>query len=121
MIVQVYRGKLKEKYGGGEVAVKVQRPNVLCQVALDLYVMRFLAGTVVKSWQSVRWFFCTSLVVHFHPQSIVSGQPLNCAVDGLHVLNSCSRYAHLPLYLAALLRLHVSVLLPESNRLSWTA
>lgn len=48
---KVYKGKLREAYGGAEVAVKVQRPGVLSQVSLDLYVMRFLANTVVKSWQ----------------------------------------------------------------------
>jgi predicted unusual protein kinase regulating ubiquinone biosynthesis (AarF/ABC1/UbiB family) len=37
-IGQVYKGKLREN--GMEVAVKVQRPNVLENVALDLYVMR---------------------------------------------------------------------------------
>lgn len=37
-IGQVYKGKLRKN--GIEVAVKVQRPNVLENVALDLYVMR---------------------------------------------------------------------------------
>jgi len=37
-IGQVYRGKLRKN--GIEVAVKVQRPNVLESVSLDLYVMR---------------------------------------------------------------------------------
>ncbi|KXZ44555.1 hypothetical protein GPECTOR_65g173 [Gonium pectorale] len=37
---QVYRGKLRQEYGGGEVAVKVQRPAVLETVALDIYIMR---------------------------------------------------------------------------------
>eukprot|EP00536_Pseudo-nitzschia_multiseries_P000003 jgi/Psemu1/177887/e_gw1.2.292.1 len=37
-IGQVYRGKLRKN--GMEVAVKVQRPNVLESVSLDLYVMR---------------------------------------------------------------------------------
>jgi len=37
-IGQVYKGKLRSN--GMEVAVKVQRPNVLENVALDLYVMR---------------------------------------------------------------------------------
>ena len=37
-IGQVYKGKLRTN--GMEVAVKVQRPNVLENVALDLYVMR---------------------------------------------------------------------------------
>ncbi len=37
-IGQVYKGRLRQN--GMEVAVKVQRPNVLENVALDLYVMR---------------------------------------------------------------------------------
>ena len=40
---QVYRGKLRPEFGGGEVAVKVQRPGVLLSVALDLFLMRWLA------------------------------------------------------------------------------
>ena len=51
---QVYRGLLREAYGGGEVAVKVQRPNVLSQVALDLYVARLLAIYVFPKIQKVR-------------------------------------------------------------------
>lgn len=37
---QVYRGVLIDALGGGEVAVKVQRPRILADVALDLYLMR---------------------------------------------------------------------------------
>ena len=37
---QVYRGKLRDEYGGSEVAVKVQRPGVLESAALDIFVMR---------------------------------------------------------------------------------
>eukprot|EP00798_Chlamydomonas_sp_ICE-L_P016541 gene16541-22770_t len=37
---QVYRGKLNEEWGGAEVAIKVQRPNVLESAALDIFVMR---------------------------------------------------------------------------------
>lgn len=43
---QVYRGVLRD---GTEVAVKVQRPQVLLSVALDLYMMRSLAPT----WQRI--------------------------------------------------------------------
>lgn len=38
-IGQVYRGKL---IGGTEVAVKVQRPNILKEISLDLYLLRKL-------------------------------------------------------------------------------
>lgn len=37
---QVYRARLREAYGGQEVAVKVQRPDVLPTVALDLFIIR---------------------------------------------------------------------------------
>jgi len=37
---QVYKGRLHDKYGGGEVAVKVQRPGVLEEAALDIYLLR---------------------------------------------------------------------------------
>ena len=41
---QVYRGQLRGEYGGGEVAVKVQRPAVQESVALDLLLMRRFAA-----------------------------------------------------------------------------
>ena len=37
---QVYKGRLLEKFGGTEVAVKVQRPRVLQDAALDIYLLR---------------------------------------------------------------------------------
>ena len=40
---QVYRGRVRDMYGGGEVAVKVQRPQVQASVALDLHLMRRFA------------------------------------------------------------------------------
>ena len=39
-IGQVYKGTLRD---GRQVAVKVQRPNILDEIALDLYVLRLLA------------------------------------------------------------------------------
>lgn len=41
---QVYRGVLTPAYGGGEVAVKVQRPSVRAEAGVDLYLMGRLAG-----------------------------------------------------------------------------
>lgn len=40
---QVYRGRLRT---GEEVAVKVQRPNLLPTITLDLYLLRWLAGWI---------------------------------------------------------------------------
>jgi hypothetical protein len=44
--VQVYRATLVPELGGGDVAVKVQRPGVLAAVALDLFLIRHLAGAM---------------------------------------------------------------------------
>lgn len=44
-IGQVYKATLKD---GREVAVKVQRPNILSEIALDLYVLRLLAPLQVR-------------------------------------------------------------------------
>ena len=41
---QVYKGRLRGEYGGGQVAVKVQRPDVHKSVALDLLLMRRFAA-----------------------------------------------------------------------------
>ena len=41
--MQVYRATLAPQYGGGEVAVKVQRPRLREAIALDLFLMRRLA------------------------------------------------------------------------------
>lgn len=43
---QVYKARLRPAFGGGEVAVKVQRPDVLEQVCLDLYLMRQAAEAI---------------------------------------------------------------------------
>jgi predicted unusual protein kinase regulating ubiquinone biosynthesis (AarF/ABC1/UbiB family) len=43
---QVYRGKLKET--GEEVAIKVQRPNILPSIALDLHILRIIAPIFQK-------------------------------------------------------------------------
>lgn len=45
-IGQVYRGTLKKD--GKEVAVKVQRPGILGEIALDLHIMRLLTPLQVK-------------------------------------------------------------------------
>lgn len=44
-IGQVYRGTLID---GRDVAVKVQRPNILSEIALDLYLLRLLTPVQVK-------------------------------------------------------------------------
>jgi aarF domain-containing kinase len=45
---QVYRATLSPAYGGGEVAIKVQRPGVLEGVCLDLLLVRRAAGWITR-------------------------------------------------------------------------
>ena len=49
-IGQVYRGTLKD---GREVAIKVQRPNILDQIALDLYLLRLITPFQTKLSNSI--------------------------------------------------------------------
>lgn len=48
---QVYRGRLKT---GEEVAIKVQRPDLVRRITLDIYIMRSLAQWVKKNVPRVR-------------------------------------------------------------------
>ncbi|MBH8556315.1 AarF/ABC1/UbiB kinase family protein [Nostocaceae cyanobacterium CENA357] len=48
---QVYRGKLQT---GEEVAVKVQRPDLRDRIAIDLYILRYLAGRAQKTFKRIR-------------------------------------------------------------------
>ena len=48
--MQVYKGTLR--VGGQAVAVKVQRPGVREQIALDVYILRRLLA-FVRQWRKV--------------------------------------------------------------------
>lgn len=48
---QVYKGKLKT---GEVVAIKVQRPGLAGQIALDIYILRSLAAWIKKTIKSIR-------------------------------------------------------------------
>lgn len=48
---QVYKGKLKT---GEEVAVKVQRPDLIGDISLDVYIMRSLAGWAQNNFKAIR-------------------------------------------------------------------
>lgn len=60
--VQVYRATLAAQYGGGEVAVKVQRPALRRSIALDLFLMRRLA-LFVRTIPEVSLLFSALLLV----------------------------------------------------------
>ena len=46
-LLQVYRGTLKDA-NQTSVAVKIQRPGILAEIALDLYVLRLV--TPAQTW-----------------------------------------------------------------------
>ena len=48
---QVYQGRLKT---GEKVAIKVQRPDLIRRITLDIYIMRFLSSLVQKNVKRVR-------------------------------------------------------------------
>lgn len=48
---QVYRGRLKT---GEEVAIKVQRPDLVKRITLDIYIMRSISGWVKQNVKRVR-------------------------------------------------------------------
>jgi len=48
---QVYKGKLKT---GEDVAVKVQRPDLIGDISLDVYIMRSLAGWAQNNFKAIR-------------------------------------------------------------------
>lgn len=50
-LLQVYRGVLRK--GGQSVAVKVQRPGVRESIALDIYILRWLAGELLLLLQVI--------------------------------------------------------------------
>ena len=68
--MQVYRARLTQQYGGGEVAVKVQRPEVRKSVALDLLLMRQLAVFAQRFPQA-----CTG--AHYAAHSMLSRKGSN--------------------------------------------
>ncbi len=47
---QVYKGRLRSN--GKEVAVKVQRPGVREQIALDVYILRY-GLALLRSWRKL--------------------------------------------------------------------
>lgn len=48
--MQVYKGRLRSN--GKQVAVKVQRPGVREQIALDVYLLRS-AAAILRAWRKL--------------------------------------------------------------------
>jgi aarF domain-containing kinase len=79
---QVYRAKLTEEYGGGYVAVKVQRPGVMERIALDTLLMRRATELIATiptfsdTWSDVlddwagRFFQVRAAVIHTTKETV---------------------------------------------------
>lgn len=80
---QVYRARL---YSGEEVAVKVQRPNLLPVITLDLYLMRWAAGWVAP-WLPLNLGHDLTLVVDEF------GTKLFEEIDYLHEGRNAEKFA----------------------------
>lgn len=61
-IGQTYMGKLKS---GERVIIKVQRPNIEAKIKLDLGVMHFLAGKVLKNYPELAFMEFESIISEF--------------------------------------------------------
>jgi predicted unusual protein kinase regulating ubiquinone biosynthesis (AarF/ABC1/UbiB family) len=80
---QVYKAKL---YSGDEVAVKVQRPNLLPKLTLDLYLMRWAAGWIAPYLPLNLGHELTLIVDEF-------GTKLFEEIDYLHEGRNAERFA----------------------------
>lgn len=81
-IGQVHRATL---YGGAEVIVKVQRPDIHDQIEVDMDILRTLAKLAEKYKEEAR---------HYHPKSIVEAleNTLELELDFKHELENTVRF-----------------------------
>ncbi|MBL1210602.1 AarF/ABC1/UbiB kinase family protein [Geminocystis sp. GBBB08] len=86
---QVYRGKLKT---GEEVAIKVQRPDLVRRITLDIYIMRTLAGWVKQNVKRVR----SDLVAITDELSERIFEEMNYLQEGKNAAKFNQLYGHLP-------------------------
>jgi predicted unusual protein kinase regulating ubiquinone biosynthesis (AarF/ABC1/UbiB family) len=86
---QVYKGKLKT---GETVAVKVQRPGLRENIALDLYILRQLAGWVKKTFKRVR----SDLVAIMDEFGARIYEEMDYTQEGHNAERFAKLYGHLP-------------------------
>jgi predicted unusual protein kinase regulating ubiquinone biosynthesis (AarF/ABC1/UbiB family) len=86
---QVYKGKLKT---GEPVAVKVQRPDLMRSIALDVYIMRNLASWVQKNVKRVR----SDLVAIADELAGRIFEEMNYIQEGLNAERFAQLYSYLP-------------------------
>lgn len=86
---QVYRGKLKT---GEEVAIKVQRPDLVKRITLDIYIMRTIALWVKKNITRIR----SDLVAITDELAARIFEEMNYLQEGENAAKFNEFYGHLP-------------------------
>ncbi len=86
---QVYKGKLKT---GEIVAVKVQRPGLAQRIALDIYILRQLAGWAKQNLKQVR----SDLVAIMDEFGYRIFEEMDYAQEGRNAERFAQLYGHLP-------------------------
>jgi predicted unusual protein kinase regulating ubiquinone biosynthesis (AarF/ABC1/UbiB family) len=86
---QVYRGRLKS---GEEVAIKVQRPGLTEQIALDVHIMRLVAGWTKRSIRRIR----SDLVAIADEFAARIFEEMDYTQEGANAERFAELYGHLP-------------------------
>lgn len=86
---QVYRGKLKT---GEEVAIKVQRPDLVKRITLDIYIMRTIALWVKENAKKIR----SDLVAITDELAARIFEEMNYLQEGENAAKFNELYGHLP-------------------------
>ncbi|MBR8829920.1 MAG: protein kinase UbiB [Chroococcopsis gigantea SAG 12.99] len=86
---QVYKGRLKT---GEKVAIKVQRPDLLRNITLDIYIMRRLAGWIQSNFKRLR----SDLVSIIDELASRIFEEINYIQEGQNAEKFAELYGHLP-------------------------
>ncbi len=88
---QVYKGYLKS---GEKVAIKVQRPNLVPRISLDIYIVRLLA-----QWTKRRFTFIRSDLVGIVDEFASKlYEEMDYVQEGQHAESFAQLYGHMPIY-----------------------
>jgi predicted unusual protein kinase regulating ubiquinone biosynthesis (AarF/ABC1/UbiB family) len=88
---QVYKGYLKS---GEKVAIKVQRPNLVPRISLDIYIVRLLA-----QWTKRRFTFIRSDLVGIVDEFASKlYEEMDYVQEGQHAEAFAQLYGHMPIY-----------------------
>jgi len=86
---QVYRGKL---HSGEEVAIKVQRPDLVRRITLDIYIMRSIASWIKENVKKIR----SDLVAITDELAARIFEEMNYLQEGENAARFKELYGHIP-------------------------